>query len=177
MRSNHHQENVANYIKDVVYAANDGIITTFAVIAGAAGATLSPSVIIILGFANLIADGFSMAASDFLASQSEQDMMRYESNGSRREKSNVYPAMITFISFVLIGALPLLPFLFINISYIADVLWISALATAVTLFIVGALRTHFTHRGWFYSGFEMLALGGVASGIAYGIGYIISGLI
>ena len=54
------------YLKDIVYGANDGIITTFAIVAGVAGAGLGSKVIVLLGFANLLADGFSMAASNYL---------------------------------------------------------------------------------------------------------------
>jgi len=68
----------ARYIKDIVYGANDGIITTFAVIAGVAGADLPVAAIILLGLANLIADGFSMAASDYLGSKSERDFAKKE---------------------------------------------------------------------------------------------------
>lgn len=61
------------YIKSIVYGGIDGIITTFAVVTGAAGANLSSGVIIILGFANLIADGISMAVGDYLSSKSENE--------------------------------------------------------------------------------------------------------
>lgn len=66
------------YVKDLVYGANDGIVTTFAVVAGVAGATLSPTVVLILGFANLIADGFSMAVGNYLGSKSELEYQRTE---------------------------------------------------------------------------------------------------
>ena len=52
------QLHVKKYLKEIVYGANDGIVTTFAVIAGVAGADLSTSVILIIGFANIFADGF-----------------------------------------------------------------------------------------------------------------------
>lgn len=64
--------NVAGEIlRAVVYGANDGIVTTFAVVAGVAGAQLGDSVIIILGIANMVADGLSMALGDYLGSRSE----------------------------------------------------------------------------------------------------------
>jgi len=66
------------YLKDVIYGANDGIITTFAVVAGVAGADLSPLVVVLLGGANLIADGFSMAVSNYLGSKSEHDLIQKE---------------------------------------------------------------------------------------------------
>lgn len=71
-----HRHLVGKYIGDLVYGANDGIITTFAVVAGASGASLSSAVIIILGVANLFADGISMGASNFLGKRSEQDFAR-----------------------------------------------------------------------------------------------------
>ncbi len=72
----YHRHTAGKYIGDLIYGANDGIITTFAVVAGASGASLSPVVIIVLGFANLVADGFSMGASNFLGKRSEQDYAR-----------------------------------------------------------------------------------------------------
>jgi vacuolar iron transporter family protein len=66
-----HRRSGGRYIKDVVYGANDGIITTFAVVAGVAGAGLEASIVLILGFANLLADGLSMAAGNYLGSKSE----------------------------------------------------------------------------------------------------------
>lgn len=72
----YHQMQTGKYIGDFVYGANDGIITTFAVVTGAIGASLSPIVIIILGFANLLADGFSMGASSFLSKRANLDYQR-----------------------------------------------------------------------------------------------------
>ena len=60
-----------SYLRDFVYGAIDGIVTTFAVVAGVEGADLDSSVVIILGVANLVADGFSMAVSNFLGSRAE----------------------------------------------------------------------------------------------------------
>ncbi len=65
-----------SHIGDYIYGANDGIITTFAVVAGVAGASLTAHVVIVLGLANLLADGFSMAASNYLGKRSEEDFVR-----------------------------------------------------------------------------------------------------
>src|SRR5688572_29692813 len=59
-----------HYVGDLVYGANDGLITTFTVVSGVAGARLAPSVVVILGMVNLLADGFSMGASSFLSIRS-----------------------------------------------------------------------------------------------------------
>lgn len=65
-----------SYLKDLVYGSIDGAITTFAVVAGVMGAGLPGSVILILGFANLLADGFSMAVSNYLGTRAELQMRR-----------------------------------------------------------------------------------------------------
>ena len=71
-----------SYLRDFVYGAIDGAVTTFAIVAGVVGAGLSDSVIVILGFANLFADGFSMAASNYLGTRSEQQRREH----ARREE-------------------------------------------------------------------------------------------
>jgi len=72
----------ASYLSDFIYGAIDGAVTTFAVVAGAAGADLDDTVVIILGGANLIADGFSMAVSNYLGSRAE----RQQRQRARREE-------------------------------------------------------------------------------------------
>lgn len=64
-----------SYLKDLVYGAIDGTVTTFALVAGVAGAGLEHSIVLILGFANLFGDGFSMAASNFLGSKTEKEQL------------------------------------------------------------------------------------------------------
>ena len=60
-----------SFVRDFVYGAIDGAVTTFAVASGVAGAQLAPEVVVVLGVANLVADGFSMAASNYLGARSE----------------------------------------------------------------------------------------------------------
>src|SRR4026209_2190114 len=68
-----------NYLRDWIYGGIDGAVTTFAVVSGVVGAQLSPWIILVMGFANLLADGFSMAASNFLGTRAEQeDLSRLE---------------------------------------------------------------------------------------------------
>lgn len=61
------------YIKSIVYGGLDGIITTFAVVSGVAGGGLALRIVLILGFSNLLADGFSMAIGDYLSTKSENE--------------------------------------------------------------------------------------------------------
>ncbi len=60
-----------DYLKDSIYGAIDGAVTTFAVVSSVAGAGLSSGIVIILGLANLLADGFSMASGNFLGTRAE----------------------------------------------------------------------------------------------------------
>ena len=65
------KRNGHGHLRDIIYGAIDGSVTTFAIVAGVAGAGLSPLVIIALGFANVIADGFSMAAGNYTGTKAE----------------------------------------------------------------------------------------------------------
>ena len=73
-------------IEDLVYGATDGAVTTFAVVAGVVGASLSPSIVIILGFANLFADGFAMAAGNYLSTRSK---LEYEERERKRQDKEI----------------------------------------------------------------------------------------
>ena len=63
----------ASYLRDWDYGGIDGAVTTFAVVAGVSGANLSPRIVLILGVANLLADGFSMAAANYSGTKSERE--------------------------------------------------------------------------------------------------------
>ncbi len=63
----------SNYLRDWIYGGIDGAVTTFAIVAGVVGADLSTAVVLVLGFANLLADGFAMAASNYSGTKAERD--------------------------------------------------------------------------------------------------------
>jgi VIT1/CCC1 family predicted Fe2+/Mn2+ transporter len=79
-----------HYIKSAIYGGLDGTITTFAVVAGVAGASLNAGVVLILGFANLIADGLSMAIGDYISTKSEREYQAAERERELWEARN-YP--------------------------------------------------------------------------------------
>ena len=85
-----HDEGEGKYLKSIVYGGLDGIITTFAVVAGVAGASLQPGVVLILGFANLIADGLAMAFGEFLSGKAEREYLESERERETWELEN-YP--------------------------------------------------------------------------------------
>ncbi len=73
-----------SYLRDWVYGGIDGTVTTFAIMAGVVGASLSPGVVLILGIANLLADGFSMAAANYSGTKAESE--EYEQVRSMEER-------------------------------------------------------------------------------------------
>lgn len=73
-----------SYLRDWVYGGIDGAVTTFAVVAGVVGAELAPGIILILGAANLVADGLSMAASNYVATRAEHEEFRHAEAVERR---------------------------------------------------------------------------------------------
>lgn len=159
-----------HYIRDIVYAANDGIVTTFAVVAGVQGARLSPIVVLALGFANLAADGLSMGVGNYLGIKSER-AAELRSGFLERDESihAARHAGVTWAAFVLGGLMPLIPFLTPlppDRAFAASVI-----VAAGSLFGVGAARTRVTGRPWWHSGLEMLAVGALAGGVAYGAGW------
>ncbi len=79
---------MGTYIKSIVYGGLDGIITTFAVVSGVAGAQLGASIILILGIANLLADGFSMGTGDYLSTKSEREFYHKEAKRQAWEIDN-----------------------------------------------------------------------------------------
>lgn len=83
-----HQQEQGQYLKSAVYGGLDGIVTTFAVVAGVAGAELSAGIVLILGFANLFADGLSMAVGDYLSTKSELEYEKAERERERWEIEN-----------------------------------------------------------------------------------------
>ena len=164
-----------DYLDEAVYGANDGIITTFAVISSATGATLGGEAIIILGLADLVADGFSMGASSFLSIRTEEDVQRLRSFWKSKNSDALSRSLTTFGAFVVAGSIPLIPF--VSVAAIGNEFMISAVAAGIAFFVVGGSRTIITKRGFFISGLEMLIVGGIAALLAYSIGYIIhSGL-
>ena len=221
------------YLKSAVYGGLDGIITTFAVVAGVTGAALSPAIILILGFANLIGDGISMAVGDYLSTKAareyydserarekwevdnypegekkemveiyaQKDMSKKDAQGMvnilskyknawvdvmmaeelgliKDDGSPVKNAAVTFFSFSIFGVIPLLIYvlaIFFPQNSQNSFLFASAL-TALTLFILGSLKSKFTGQNWIISGFQMLAVGSLAAIAAFLVGQFLAGL-
>lgn len=221
-----------SYLRDFVYGAIDGAVTTFAVVSGVAGAELDTSIVIILGAANLIGDGFSMAAGNYLGTRAEQqqrDRTRQMEelhidqfpDAEREEIRQIFAAkgfegedleravqvitsdrrqwvetmltdehgltldgphpmkaaLMTFAAFLVIGFLPLIPFVaqsFVPLRTTAYTL--STLLTILAFFSVGAVKSRFVDQHWSVAGLESLAIGGSAASLAYFVGVLLKGV-
>ena len=224
----------ANYFKEVIYGGTDGIVTTFAVVSGFAGATLSVSettqltfmVVLLFGLANLFADAASMGLGNFLSVRSEKDRYRitrgkeqeliqqdpaherketmgvlqtkgftyeqaatladtYKHNeeywldflmhhkqgiSDPRKEKEVFTGLTTFLSFVVFGAIPLLPFILQLSDDTAVVFFYSCIGTCIALVLLGLLKWRVIGVPLHRAVTEVVLVGGVAAVIAYFVG-------
>jgi vacuolar iron transporter family protein len=154
-----------HYLRDLVYGALDGVITTLAVIAGAAGAHLDVRVGIILGLANLVADGLSMGASNYLGLKSELE----QANHSVAAEAPWRHGLATAAAFAVVGAVPLAGYALAPALGLA-VLPVAGALAAGALVGAGFVRAPFVRKPGWISAAEMLAIGGVATAAAYAVG-------
>lgn len=217
-----------DYLSEFVYGGIDGSVTTFAVVAGAAGANLDSSVVIILGFANLIADGFSMSVGAFLSNKSEVQqyekhkrveywevdnipeterkeveeiyrkkgfegellqqvvdkicedrdrwvdvMMKEELEIALPDKSPLAMASMTFLSFIIVGFVPLIIYVWDYMSPVTSSLFlISSVLTALAFIGIGLLKSLVTSTNSIRSILETLFLGSSAAVLAYLVGNV-----
>lgn len=220
-----------DYISEFVYGGIDGAITTFAVVAGAEGANLAMAVVIILGIANLIADGFSMSVGNYFSTKAERDsfekhkaieywevenlrekeieeireiyaakgfkgrlleevvevitadkdvwvdtMMKEELEMTKDDKTPFKTASATFISFVVVGTIPLLSYLFAGRGLQSTPLFVwSCVLTGIALAAIGALKSKVTEQNMFRGILETVVLGGLAALLAYYVGDVLEG--
>ena len=159
------------FLPDFVYGSIDGIIATFAVVAGVEGGGLSPAVILILGLSNLVADGFSMGVSKYLSEKTES-----ASKASKHKA--LLGGLMTFVAFLVLGSIPLLIYVYDALFEFAgnSFAWTIAL-TSLALALVGFLKSLFLKESCIKAASETLLLGGVAAGIAYLIGFLLSYLL
>ena len=160
-----------HYIRDLVYGANDGIITTFAVVSGVAGGQLSQLAVLVIGAANLAADGVSMGVGNFLAIRADERAR--EADGlPELERHPWKHGLATLLAFVVAGAIPLVPYVLPSLG--SDRLLVSTVATFSALYLLGAARALVTRDRWWLTGLESLALGAVVAGAAYAAGRLVA---
>lgn len=163
------KKNVYNWVPDFVYGSIDGVVTTFAVVSGVRGADLSVTIILVLGFANLFGDGFSMAVGKYLSDKAQLH-------------DNVEPVkggLITFVSFVLVGLIPLLgyiisPFVGLNEKQTFE---LTCVFTLFALFIIGVIKAKVVKTSKLFAGLQTMFVGGAAAVIAFYVGDFVEKLI
>ena len=158
-------EGVGHYLRDIIFGALDGVITTLAVISGASGANLDPRIGVILGFANLVADGLSMGASNYLGIKSELQ----QTGQSIAIEMPWRHGLATACAFALFGAIPLLAYLAPPLGGLTTFQIAIALAV-VALAVLGKFRARYMAKTTLRSVGEVVAIGIVASSAAYAIG-------
>jgi VIT1/CCC1 family predicted Fe2+/Mn2+ transporter len=159
------RDGFGHYLRDMVYGALDGVITTLAVVAGSAGADLEPRIGLILGMANLVADGLSMGASNYLALKSELE----QTGSSVADEMPWRHGLATFVAFGSVGAVPLLAYL-VPHGAAVGALPIAVGLGFLALSVVGAVRATYVRKARWRSAAEVLVIAAAASGSAYFIG-------
>jgi VIT1/CCC1 family predicted Fe2+/Mn2+ transporter len=165
---------VRHYIRELVYGANDGIITTFAVVAGVAGGGLSLRAVLIVGAANLLADGLSMGVGNYLSIRAHESVLQVEA----RPQQEAFPwrhGVATFLAFVAAGCVPLVPYVIPPFPF--DRFGTSIVLTMVSLFAIGASRAMISNVSWWRAGLEMFGLGAVVAGVAFASGAAVAAVI
>jgi VIT1/CCC1 family predicted Fe2+/Mn2+ transporter len=156
------KESIRNYLPSFVYGGSDGTVTTFAAMAGAVGAGIDTRIVIILGLANLVSDGFSMASADYLA----EDSRKGEGKGVAIKNS-----LVTFFSFVIIGFIPILPVIF---AAKENQFIFSVIFTMTTFAAIGYLRARILNRNGFILALQSVIIGSICATLAFLVGEYIS---
>ena len=150
------------YLGDVILGGIDGCVTTFAIVAAVTGAGFSGSVAIVMGISNLLADGFSMAVSNYEATKSRHDLSLTD---ALPDATPMGAAFATFCAFMVVGVLPLLPFLF---SLASDqVFWVSCVIAGSAFIGIGLVKAWVIGHSHLRYGAQTLLTGGAAAAIAY----------
>ncbi|MGE0444830.1 MAG: VIT1/CCC1 transporter family protein, partial [Vicinamibacterales bacterium] len=129
---------------------------------------------LVLGVANLVADGLSMAVGNYLGIRSDE-RVREAQQLPEQEAFAIRHAGATFLAFVAAGAVPLVPYVIRNLE--TDRFALSTALSLVALFTVGAARAAVGAGRWWTNGLEMLALGAVTGAVAYYVGAFVASLV
>lgn len=153
------------YGADIIYGGIDGIITTFSIVAGSAGGDLARNVVLILGISNVLSDGYSMGISRYISAQTEIKQ------GILENKNALLSGFITFLSFVLIGLIPILPFLTRMATKHAR--FLSLGLALITFFLIGNMKGVLIKENMLYYGGQTLLIGFTAALISYYVGKVV----
>ena len=149
---------IKDVLSEFVYGGMDGVITTVAIIGATLGAKIHTSYALILGLANIIADGFSMGIS------------RYNSlTNIKSGNSNVSPlfsGLYTFIFFIIMGSIPLLPFIFVTLNNESLMKKMLILFSLLSFIIIGYIKGKYTNK-LLTSMIEVVFIGSIGALISY----------
>ncbi len=148
------------HFRDWTYGATRGAVTTFAIVAGAVGADLQSTAILVVGLASLLANGFALAARNFIASK------KYTFFPT---ESPLEAARVTFTACTGCGLIPL-------VAYPAG-LTVCTLAAASSFFVIGVMKSRSLRIEWWRSGLNNLLIGLSAAALAFGAGHTLQTLI
>jgi VIT1/CCC1 family predicted Fe2+/Mn2+ transporter len=170
---------IEKYLSELVYGGIDGIVTTFAVVAATVGAGLDSSVVIILGLANLFADGFSMGVSAYLAEKSEVAVALKKGELSDDQKHPAKVGLATFGAFLVVGFVPVMVYV---LDFVLDTGWerlflISSVLAGLAFSGVGILKSYVADEPKVRAIAETLILGVIAAGVAYYIGDVLEQIV
>jgi vacuolar iron transporter family protein len=173
------RQHFEDYLGEFVYGGIDGAVTTFAVVAGSVGARFSPAVIIVLGFANLVADGFSMGVGSYLSSKSELELMEKHGKSTKDEASPIIKGLSTYAAFILVGLVPLLAYTadYVFKLNLAKPFLITSIFTAAAFVVIGLMKSHVAETSKQRGVAETLILGVIAAAVAYFLGDLLESLI
>ena len=159
------------YLPQFVYGATDGIVTTFAIVAGAAGANLSSLTMLAIGIASVLADGYSMGISSYLSKLSEPE------SSPIHEASALNIGIATFLSFVIMGIIPILPFMLpTTILTFQQEKIISLILALIAFFTVGFIKGIYRKDKYpSQTGLQTFVIGLSAAIVAYLTGYYVGG--
>ncbi len=170
------RRNLEDYLREFVYGGIDGSVTTFAVVAGATGAHFVPKVILVLGFANLVADGFSMSVGSYLSTKSEHEVMHKRGIVHQSEPSPAINGLATFVAFVLVGLVPLLVYT-ANLVFglqIRHPFLTTSVMTGLAFVGIGFLKSRVAATPMVRAILETVILGTIAASFAYGVGDVLA---
>ena len=163
-------EGLANTLRAAVFGVQDGIVSTFGLVMGVAGARISPEAVLIAGVAGMVSGALSMGAGEYVSVRVQRELLEARGVRSRRAADPVRAALANAGLFVLGGAIPLVPFIVLrDLAAIG----LSSLVSVGSLFLAGALLTRFTGVNPLRSGLRMLVVGGGAGVLGFLVGSLL----
>ncbi len=160
---------ITHSIRELVFGIEDSLVSTLGTITGIAVGAQSTYIVLLSAFVLIASESTSMAAGSYLSSVSVEEV-----GGASKKRATENPvtgAVVMWVSYVLGGFIPVLPYFFLPIHQAIPP---SILLTVITLFLVGFWTAEYTKRPRIRSGINMAVISISAALIGYLIGYAIN---